>query len=272
MSFPIIHLSGESEKEAESISKDITIVIEHRVQELVRLCDLSGDQEQAVRDVFAKTVERTYLWVDRIFKSFEHVSLLRGDALLVVIETLPLSVEEAYSKILSKGGEPEKVLKVLQIIVAAARPLHLREIAVVLAIDGGQHHDYSSLMESVTVEHQLQQEIRDLCGFFVVIIKGHLHFLHQTAREFLVATKGSVVPRWEWQYSVNLDVANTVLAYCCMQNRSWIGTCESTRPCCRRKILTATASKKHRWLLCIIAGNQTQRFVFGHRKRALPCR
>lgn len=217
MSLPTIHLSGESEEEAESISKEITIVIEHRVRELVRFRDLSDGQEQALRNVFAKTVERTYLWVDLMFKSLELVSLLHGDALLDAINTLPLSVEEAYSKILSKSGEPEKVLKVLQIVAAAARPLHLREIAVALALDDREHHDYPSLMESVTVEHQLQQEIRDLCGFFVVITKGHLHLLHQTAREFLVATKGSVVPRWEWQYSVNLDDANKVLAYCCMR-------------------------------------------------------
>ena len=53
--------------------------------------------------------------------------------LLKVVDTLPKTVEEAYKKILARC-EQKEARRVLQIIVAAQRPLTLSEIDVALEI------------------------------------------------------------------------------------------------------------------------------------------
>lgn len=137
--------------------------------------------------------------------------------MLETIKTIPRSVEDAYDKILSKSRDSKHTLKLLQLVVAAARPLHVREIAVALAINEAQNRrTYADIMADVANETQLQQQIRDLCGLFVIIVGGRLYLLHQTAKEFLVSTCSQVATGLEWRHSINLDTANASLARVCL--------------------------------------------------------
>ena len=53
----------------------------------------------------------------------------------IVISTLPKSVNQAYEKILNRSKEKDKVWKILLIILAANRPLTLKEINVAVNIE-----------------------------------------------------------------------------------------------------------------------------------------
>ncbi|KAH7029512.1 ankyrin repeat-containing domain protein [Microdochium trichocladiopsis] len=214
---PKIHLSGESEEEVDQIAEEIGVVIEQRIRQLATLRRLTDSQEQSLRSVLRGTQQRTYLWVHLIFESLEEANILNRHSLTEAIQTLPLSVEEAYDKILSKSRNTKHVTKVLQLVVAAARPLHLKEVAVALTLDSQKHRTYANLMADVTDTAELQNEIRDLCGLFVVIIDGRLYLLHQTAREFLVDKDQRMTPHLRWQSSIDVNIANAVLAGICMR-------------------------------------------------------
>ncbi|OCK72803.1 hypothetical protein K432DRAFT_272316, partial [Lepidopterella palustris CBS 459.81] len=75
--------------------------------------------------------------------------------------------------------------KRFHIIVAAVRPLTLKEINIALAIK-----DHYRLHEGLNIklknEARIVIIIRNLCGLFVMIIDQKVYLIHQTAKEFLV--------------------------------------------------------------------------------------
>ena len=71
----------------------------------------------------------------------------------------------------------------LHIIVAAARPLTLREMALALTIREN-HQSYNDL--DLKSQDWFRENIRNVCGLFVTIIGSRICLLHQTAKEFLI--------------------------------------------------------------------------------------
>jgi ankyrin repeat domain-containing protein 50 len=68
-------------------------------------------------------------------------------------------------------------------VVAAVRPLSLKEIAVVLYItQKAETYEDLELQE----DKQFKITIRHLCGLFVTIVNNRVFLIHQTAKEFLI--------------------------------------------------------------------------------------
>ncbi|KAL3965725.1 hypothetical protein ACCO45_000033 [Purpureocillium lilacinum] len=68
-------------------------------------------------------------------------------------------------------------------------------------------------------EKHFQSRLRSWCGLFVSIHRGKIYFLHQTAREFLVADMVSptAAPSGPlWHQSISIHQAHTVLAEVCV--------------------------------------------------------
>jgi ankyrin repeat domain-containing protein 50 len=110
------------------------------------------------------------------------VNITRG-SIREDISKIPKTVDEAYDKILYRSRDFEKAKKLLYIIVVAARPLSLQEMALALAIKEN-HQLYNDL--ELEPEGRFCNTVRELCGLFVTIIDSKIYLLHQTAREFLV--------------------------------------------------------------------------------------
>lgn len=187
---PTIHLSGESQVEVDKISHEITIVIQQRIRQLPNRFDLSAAmwEELAVR--MSESENRTYLWVHLVFADMEDGSFL-SDCLTLGdfrrrLQSIPRTVEETYDKILSKGGDSEKVRWILHAILAAERPLHLREMAVALATREESHRTFAELEKDVLSTASVKAASRGACGLFVIIIDDCIFLIHQTAREFLI--------------------------------------------------------------------------------------
>jgi hypothetical protein len=186
--FPSIRIPGEAKSDA--IGQEVNSVIKHRVHKLKFSPDIIDHLEQRLMEI----PHRTYLWVYLVFdylKTPNFAKTKRGvDS---AIATLPESVNQAYEKILGKHTDSEivkKARKALSIILAAAQPLSLAEmnIAVNTDISMGSIEDLD--LES---EVDFTTSLRSWCGLFVSIYHGKIYFLHQTAREFLVANLASSV-------------------------------------------------------------------------------
>ncbi|CAI7594286.1 unnamed protein product [Penicillium pancosmium] len=184
-SFPHLHLKGEEEND--QIHKEIDIVVRTRVSELAETARLSPDVTQRLEQQLLQMEHRTYLWLylamDDIQFTFENSIRPAEES----IQMIPPSVNDAYNKILSRvpSAQLDTVRKVLQIIVAARRPLTTEEMAMALGI--ATSPELRTVEEAGLDSSLIHQKLRRLCGLFVFVKNSKFYLIHQTAREFLLA-------------------------------------------------------------------------------------
>ncbi|KFA81656.1 hypothetical protein S40288_09958 [Stachybotrys chartarum IBT 40288] len=167
-----------------------------------------------------ETSHRTYLWLYLVFDYLGRVDFkktLKG--LESTMTTLPRSINEAYENILNKSNnkEHQMVRKVLSVILAASRPLTLSEMNVAVNIE-----DTSESFRDLDLEDEedFKRRLRSWCGLFISIYHHRVYFLHQTAREFLLADLASpttVSPELHWHHSITAQDAHAVLAELCVR-------------------------------------------------------
>ncbi|RYO91810.1 hypothetical protein DL764_008235 [Monosporascus ibericus] len=131
---PVIHLSGESDEEVKKISREIDIFIKARVQDIGAQLKLTHRQLSLLLEELMRVPNRTYLWVHLTLKLIEDDVKIDKTGIIQATSHLPQTVDEAYDRILSKSYDSEKAKKILHIVVAAARPLTLREMNLALAL------------------------------------------------------------------------------------------------------------------------------------------
>jgi nucleoside-triphosphatase THEP1 len=214
--FPRIRIPGEDE--SETISQEVNCVIRHRVDQFATERKLSDDIKACLQDQLLKMEHRTYLWVYLVFdylQDFHFKRTPRGMA--STFDALPKSVHQAYEQILNKSQDHPTVQKALAIILTASRPLTLAEMSVAMEVD-----EKTKSIDDLDLEHEhdFKSRLRSWCGLFVSVYHGKIYFLHQTAREFLLAERLSSNPIQKalvWHGSTAMKDAHTVLAECCVR-------------------------------------------------------
>ncbi|GKU14015.1 unnamed protein product, partial [Fusarium langsethiae] len=157
------------------------------------------------------------LWVYLVFdylQKHDFKKTLKG--IESAVTTLPTSVNEAYEQILNKANKDPMIPKVLRIILAASRPLTLSEMNVAVNID-----DKCQSIDDLDLEddEDFKARLRSWCGLFVSIHQDSIYFLHQTAREFLLADLASpktVLSELRWNHFTTTRDAHAVLAKLCV--------------------------------------------------------
>jgi hypothetical protein len=133
---------------------------------------------------------RTYLWLKLILEVIRDEIDPTSKKLKQIISALPGTVDQAYEAILSKSKDKKRARKLLHIIVAATRPLTLKEMRLALAIDD-HHRSYEEL--DLQSEARFESTVRHICGLFVNVIDKKIYLIHQTAKEFLVTKSQALV-------------------------------------------------------------------------------
>lgn len=210
---PTIRLHGE--KESEAISREINIVIKERVSQIGQQRLLDESERSTLETELLSIPHRTYLWLKLIMEAISDEIRLSKKKLRAVVGTLPTTVEEAYDAILSrvKEGDKKTVQKLLHIIVAAIRPLTLREMNIALAIE-----DHNLGYEDLDIENEMRFETstKQICGLFVSVIDQKVYLIHQTARSYLIAKNEMLTGRWKHSLlpaESDLVMAKTCIAY-----------------------------------------------------------
>lgn len=215
--FPNIHIPGE--ENSETISQEVNRVITHRVHQLPNT--ISPEIKSHLEKRLHLTNHRTYLWVYLVFDHLKEGSFKKTrKGVDSAISNLPRSVNEAYEQILNRSNAEEHYMvhKVLSIVLAASRPLTLEELNVVTNID----YETGSLEDiDLETDYDFKKRIRSWCGLFILISQGHVYFLHQTAREFLIANSSSTPPvtpfsTRKWEHSITIKNAHAILAELCI--------------------------------------------------------
>ncbi|KAH6960053.1 hypothetical protein BKA56DRAFT_647910 [Ilyonectria sp. MPI-CAGE-AT-0026] len=210
--FPNIRIPGE--EESETISQEVNHVITRRVNQLSHL---SPQIKSHLEKRLQETTHRTYLWVYFVFDYLEKEDFKKTvKGVESTIATLPRSINEAYEQILNKTKEDPMVRKTLSIILAASRPLTLSEMNVAVNIDYTSQSIHDLDLED---DEHFMMRLRSWCGLFVSIHQDSIYFLHQTAREFLLADLESattVSSELHWHHSITTQDAHAVLAELCV--------------------------------------------------------
>jgi hypothetical protein len=97
-------------------------------------------------------------------------------------------------------------------VIAAARPLSLKEMNVAYAIESSDSSDLQNRLQP-----SIESTIRGICGLFVKVVDKKFYFVHQTAKEFLIKSSNcSTSSLGPWRYSLDPAESNLVLAKICI--------------------------------------------------------
>ncbi|KIM99288.1 hypothetical protein OIDMADRAFT_126768, partial [Oidiodendron maius Zn] len=211
----VIHLPGEDETEL--IRTEIDLVIKAELDQIQKEMRLSPTTIASLQDELHKFKHRTYLWLKLVFglirQDLESVTKKGRDE---IFNAIPDSVNAAYTAILEKITNKMQAKKLLSIICVATQPLTVQEISLAIDLEA-DIKAYKDL--DMYSEEYSKARIRNLCGLFVSIIDGRVYFLHQTAKEFLMADSDHTPnPRSSrgWISSISAQDANSVLARICV--------------------------------------------------------
>jgi ankyrin repeat protein len=206
-----IRIPGE--EESDTISQEVNLVIQYRVERLAGDMGLKDGLKERITQELLEVSHRTYLWVHLVFNFLQTKRFKKTkDGITSAARTLPTSVNAAYNQILSRSDDESMVRKALTIILAAERPLTLGEINAAMGIN-----PETETFEGLDLEcnEDFADSLRNCCGLFVSVHHGRVHFLHQTAREFLLTESGTdAVGRsnLKWEHFITLRQARHELA------------------------------------------------------------
>ena len=138
----------------------------------------------------------------------------------LILKELPESLDETYERILGEIRKPNQRLahRLLQCLVAAVRPLRVKELAEVLAVDfnaeGGPR-----LYEGWRWEDK-EEAVMSACSSLVMIVKDGdsrvVQFSHFSVKEYLTASRLAESNGEVSRYHIRLDAAHTILSQACL--------------------------------------------------------
>jgi nucleoside-triphosphatase THEP1 len=218
--FPCIRIPGEDESEI--ISQEVNCVIQYRVDQFAKEKRLTDEIKACLEEQLLKMEHRTYLWVYLVFdylgKAFNDSKIKRTTkGMASEFSKLPENVDQAYEQILNKSRDRSIVQKALAIILAATRPLTLSEMSIAIEVD-----ESTKSIKDLDLEQEgdFKSRLRSWCGLFVSVYHGRIYFLHQTAREFLLAElllSRPINKELQWHGFTTMQDAHTILAECCVR-------------------------------------------------------
>ncbi|CAG7917050.1 unnamed protein product [Penicillium olsonii] len=207
-------LSLEGDEKSTEISKEINLVIDARVKEIAR--EFKEDDRRLIADKLKSMGNRTYLWLHLTFDIIDQspCQYSRRAAVVELLSDLPSQVSDAYEMILELSKNSIQTTTLLDIVLAAARPLTLDEanIALTLALSREVCTSHASLEDELFSKSDFSDNVKNLCGLLISFHDSKLSFIHQTAREFLMHDKR----RGKWQGRLKISNAHIKMSLACL--------------------------------------------------------
>jgi hypothetical protein len=137
-----------------------------------------------------------------------------------ILGELPESLDETYERILKGIRRPNQVHahRLLQSLVAAVRPLRVKELAEVLAVDFTTE-GIPKLNPDWRLENQ-EEAVMSACSSLVTIVKEGdsliVQFSHFSVKEFLMARRLADSIKDVSYYHIQVETAHMILAQACL--------------------------------------------------------
>lgn len=202
----------------DQISEEINLVIDAKVDEFAR--SFEADDRQKIANHLKQMGTRTYLTLHLIINIIEQSpsDYSRESDVEELLSGLPLEITDAYEKILSRVKNPQKTAALLQLLLAATRPLTLEEAnyALTIALAKKPFATFQAVKAAIWPVKEFKKVVRNLSGLLVDVYDGKLSFIHLTAREFLVTQDCQQDERkWKGRFS-NTKTLQETITRCCI--------------------------------------------------------
>ena len=169
---------------------------------------------------FSNHLFHRFHWATGQLETLRHVT---NSGVRAILEELPETLDETYERVLKNINENSRdhAHRLLQCLAVAVRPLHVEELAEILAFD----FDYTAL-EGVPKFHvgwrpeDPVEAVLSICSSLVTIVdKGDsrvVHFSHLSVKEFLTSNHLESLTGNLSTYQILPGRAHTIFAQACL--------------------------------------------------------
>jgi hypothetical protein len=137
------------------------------------------------------------------------------------LEELPESLDETYERVLREIKKPNRdhARRLLQCLVVAIRPLHVEELAEVLAIDFNDAEGIPKFNASWRWEDQERALLTSCSSLIAIVDTGDsrvVQFSHFSVKEYLTSERLVTSSQDVSRYHITFETAHTILAQACV--------------------------------------------------------
>jgi ankyrin repeat protein len=139
-----------------------------------------------------------------------------------MLKELPETLDETYERILRDINKANRdhAHRLLQCLTVAIRPLHVAEIAEVLAVDFGTARGGTSKLNTDWRWEDQQEAVLSACSSLISVVdeKGSqiVQFSHFSVKEFLTSSRIAGSSADVLRFRILLEPAHTILAKACL--------------------------------------------------------
>ena len=212
--------SVDSRDYAAALANDINVFISHEIARFY------PNWHQSERNELIKCLQhmdnKTYLWLHLTFDLMDKAEpeYLTLQTAQEAMSKVPSTVAEAYEKMLKRASNERYARLILELILAAQRPLTVDEVNIAFSIlVSPSIKSLDSLRRGIYPPHEFYHNVQEFCGFLVEVYDSKVYFVHQTAKEFLLENlhPENIIAGSKWQYSFTSEEFNGTLARCCLE-------------------------------------------------------
>ncbi|OJI91331.1 hypothetical protein ASPTUDRAFT_111989 [Aspergillus tubingensis CBS 134.48] len=211
----------------EFLSRDIQCVASQRLERFMQKRKIENESVcLQLRELLRKRVEgdRTYLFVKLLFDVLDKKKLSMTRSLRAWVkefENIPETVFDAYTELLDAIDEADReaVKAMLEIVLAAQRPLTVAEMEIALKVGMDDEafergDEFNPLLFKATMLER--------CHFLLVTYNDRIYFIHQTVKDYLLSEQESQVKpkkdkRPAWLQSITTVSCHETILNSCMR-------------------------------------------------------
>jgi hypothetical protein len=179
-----LHLKISLELNSSHISHAVNAFIDFKVAKLAEENGYDNELREEVSSYLRRNAEGTFLWVALACKGLRNVPVWET---LQILKEFPPGLEPFYSRMMEqirhqRSMTVEYCLKILSTATIIFHPLHLKELIAI-----------ADLPEKPFRDMRLLDKLVSLCGSFLTIREDMIYFVHQSAKDYFYAGKGSEI-------------------------------------------------------------------------------
>ncbi|KAJ5737281.1 uncharacterized protein N7483_002406 [Penicillium malachiteum] len=169
-------------------SNDLITMIRYKVQELAERKKYSESVAQKVAQTLNEKAEGTFLWIGI---ACEALSQVQSRKAIETLETFPQGLNALYQSLFDAAVESSDaddylhMVMIFKVVTFALRPLTIVEIAEACQL---------YLDKDIGTRVQFTHDIIDMCRLLIVVDNGYLRLLHESVRDFLMASVIEMTP------------------------------------------------------------------------------
>ncbi|KAI1504195.1 hypothetical protein F5X99DRAFT_372815 [Biscogniauxia marginata] len=166
-------------------NEDLRVFIQQRVEEIALKRKYSTEVKDFLLQALYSKADQTFLWIHMVLASVENSLLSSIKDFRDIIAKIPPTLEKMYLDFLSAipSSHQDMATRLLKLVLASSRSLHLDEINVAFTIDSSHHSAEDVCRDCQTA---MAHTVQGILGPFARVLESKVFLVHQSAKDFLL--------------------------------------------------------------------------------------